>query len=194
MLPRALRHFRRAGVIGWLPFDEPLPWPEATPDYHLAISSATPGDIASADSPYGVTIRRLGAVDWAAWVDVLVDALGVDDPEERLRWADPAPHLLAARDVHVVVAEEAGGGIAVGSLHVYKRVGLLRAGMVRESERGRGLQRALIAARARLAIELGCDVVTAQAAPESVSDRNLLAMGMRRVVVRPVYRSDAAPT
>jgi len=47
--------------------------------------------------------------------------------------------------------------------------------------RRRGLQRALIAARARLAGELGCDLLTSQAPPDSTSERNLVRMGFGRI-------------
>jgi N-acetylglutamate synthase-like GNAT family acetyltransferase len=95
--------------------------------------------------------------------------------------------------VHALVAhDEAGRALAVGSLHLHGRVGLLRAGVVRPQERGRGLQRALIAARAALARELGCDMLTAFAAPDGLSERNLLQVGFERLAIRDVYEYQAA--
>jgi GNAT superfamily N-acetyltransferase len=53
--------------------------------------------------------------------------------------------------------------------------------------RGRGLQRALVAARARAAIELGCDLVGAAAEPGWVSADNIERAGMRPVGTRGHY-------
>ncbi len=78
----------------------------------------------------------------------------------------------------------------MGTLHVHGKVGLLRSGVVLPEWRGRGIQRALIAARARLAAQVGCDTVTSQAAPDTVSARNLQRMGLATVAIRDVYRLD----
>jgi MOSC domain-containing protein YiiM/GNAT superfamily N-acetyltransferase len=189
-VPAVLEHYRRAGVTGWLPI-ETEPWEEAEPDFELAINAADVADVGDAPPPEGVRLRPLAAEEWRTWANVMRASLPQEDPPA-VDWTDPAPHLLATRGVHVVVAEEAGTVVGTGTLHVHKRIGLLRAGMVVPASRGRGIQRALIAARARLAEELGCDVVTSQAPPGSPSERNLHRVGMERIWVRPVYRYDPA--
>jgi len=189
LLPVVLDHFERAGVDGWVPI-ETEPWPDAEPDFELTITSATPGDVADSEPPEGVVIRRLQPEEWLTWATVMAAASGADE-DETAALTDPAPHLLATRHVHALVAEEGGTAVGVGTLHTHKRIGLLRAGMVVPHARGRGIQRALIGARARLAEELGCDVVTAQAPPSSASERNLHRMGFSRIWVRPVYRYDS---
>jgi MOSC domain-containing protein YiiM/GNAT superfamily N-acetyltransferase len=190
-IPVVLEHYRRSGVSGWLP-TELEPWPDAEPDFELAVTRALPGDVPDEGPPEGMIIRRLPAEEWRTWAGVMVATMttGGDGP---VGVTDPAPHLLATRGVHVLVAEEGGVAVGAGTLHTHKRVGLLRAGMVVPSARGRGVQRALICARARLAEELGCDLVTSQAEPGSASERNLQRMGFERVWVRPVYRFDAEP-
>jgi MOSC domain-containing protein YiiM/GNAT superfamily N-acetyltransferase len=190
-LPTVLDHYRRAGVTGWLPM-ETDPWPEAEPDFELAITSAAPADVAEEDPPEGIVIRRLEPEAWRTWVSVMAAASDQGVRDDAAFWADPAPHLLATRNVHVLVAEEEGTALATGTLHTHKGVGMLRAGMVTPPARGRGIQRALISARARLAEELGCDLIASQAPPGGPSERNLLRMGLERIWSRPVYRFDAA--
>jgi hypothetical protein len=46
----------------------------------------------------------------------------------------------------------------------------------------------MIWARALLAREAGCDMVSAQAAPGTVSARNLMSLGLEQLVTRDVYR------
>ncbi len=186
-LPMVLDHYRAAGVTGWLPTETP-PWPDAAPDFTLAIMVTDPIEVPTA-SVDGVTIRALRPDEWAEWADICVRALALDAVGAR-PWLDPAEHLLASRGVHVVIAEEGGVAVGVGSLHVHKRAALLRSGMVVPQARDRGVQRALIAARARLAAQLGCDVITSQAPLDGFSERNLAAMGFARVWERPGYRFD----
>lgn len=198
-LPTVIDHFQRASVSGWLPM-ESIPWPAAEPDFEMAILSAdvTEGDDdalaresdgeAIIDGDGAVTGRRLDPTEWKTWVEVMEAVATETDPHPVP--TDPAPHLMAARDVHVVVAEEEGTPIGAGTLHVHKHVGLLRAGMVVPRARGRGIQRALIDARITLARELGCTLICSQAVPDTVSERNLRRSGLERLWVRPVYRFD----
>ena len=88
---------------------------------------------------------------------------------------------------HLFVAELDGVPVAHASLSVSAKVGWLRGMLVKPSVRGRGLQRALIAARARAAAELGCDLVGAAAEPTGLSARNIMAMGMRSIGTREHY-------
>jgi MOSC domain-containing protein YiiM/GNAT superfamily N-acetyltransferase len=189
LLPMALDHFRANGVTGWLPMHE-APWSGAEPEFQLSILAAPPTAIDEQAAPPGVTIRQLRPDEHETWSGVL------DGGEAGVFPADVtsaiSPHLLATRDVHAVAAFDAvGRAIGVGSLHVHRRVGLLRAGVVLPEARGRGLQRAMIAARAELAAELGCDMLTSQAAPGTISEGNLLRSGMERILVRDVYRYDS---
>lgn len=189
LLERVLEHFRHHGVSGWLPMHE-RPWEGAEAEYRLAIMAAPADSVGpqdpAADPLAGIEIRRLRPDEWQHWAAV-VSAEGVHAiPGAVAR----APHLLATRNVNVVAARAGDRVVAVGMLHIHGKVGLLRGGVVLPEWRGRGIQRALIAARARLAQELGCDTVSSQAAPESVSERNLLRMGLEQLTIRDVYRFD----
>ena len=57
-------------------------------------------------------------------------------------------------------------------------------GRVAPWARGRGIQGALISARARLAETHACYHVTAQAEPDSQSERNMLRLGLERLLMR----------
>ncbi len=189
LLERVLEHFRHHGVSGWLPMHE-RPWEGAEAEYRLAIMAAPADSVGpqdpAADPLAGIEIRRLRPDEWQHWAAV-VSADGVQAiPGAVAR----APHLLATRNVNVLAAQAGDRVVAVGMLHIYGKVGLLRGGVVLPEWRGRGIQRALIAARARLAQELGCDTVSSQAAPDTVSARNLARMGLATVAVRDVYRFD----
>lgn len=199
MLDRVLEHFRRHGVSGWLPMHQ-RPWDSARPKSQLAIMAAPVESVESVEADLtreaaaeelrrtGSEIRRLHPDEWREWAAV-VSADGVEAiPADATR--SLAPHLLATRNVHVLVAQAGDQVIGSGTLHVHGKVGLLRAGVVLPDWRGRGVQRALIAARMRLAAELGCDHVTSQAAPDSISERNLSRAGLERLLIRDVYRFD----
>ncbi len=51
-VPIVLEHYRRSGVTGWLP-TELEPWPDAEPDFELAVTRALPGDVADDGPPKG---------------------------------------------------------------------------------------------------------------------------------------------
>jgi|GEM_PF-335954 len=202
MLDRVLAHFRRHGVSGWLPMHQ-RPWESARPVSQLAIMAApvepvepvgSVGSVTRRDAAAegsrsaGVEIRRLRPDEWREWAGV-ISADGVEAiPADVTR--SLAKDLLATRNVHVLIARAGDQVIGTGTLHVHGKVGLLRAGVVLPDWRGRGVQRALIAARMSWAAELGCDHVTSQAAPESVSERNLTLAGLERLLLRDVYRFD----
>ncbi len=190
LLPRVLDHFRANRAVGWL--GSPLePWPDAAPDFRLTIAMADSHDVPEVAPPPGISLRALREAEAETWLAVIRPI--ADEISFRMRtWEAATPALLANRDVHVFVAEIDGRPVGCGALYVYKKVGLLRTGIVQPEVRDRGLQRALIAARARLAAELGCDLLTSQAPPDSASERNLLRMGFHRVATKNVYRFDPA--
>jgi MOSC domain-containing protein YiiM/GNAT superfamily N-acetyltransferase len=92
--------------------------------------------------------------------------------------------------VHEVRLAAVSGVEEVGRawLYVYKQTGWMRGAFVEPEWRGRGLQRALTSARARLAEERGCDLVGATAEPGTVSASNMVASGFRRLAGRSQYR------
>jgi GNAT superfamily N-acetyltransferase len=179
------------------------PWESARPVSQLAILAAPVESVKSVEAVEAVEsrdaatqelrsarveIRRLRPDEWREWAGV-ISADGVEAiPADVTR--SLAKDLLATRNVHVLIAQAGHQVIGTGTLHVHGKVGLLRAGVVLPDWRGRGVQRALIAARMSWAAELGCDHVTSQAAPESVSERNLTLAGLERLLLRDVYRFD----
>jgi MOSC domain-containing protein YiiM/GNAT superfamily N-acetyltransferase len=190
LLPRVLDHYRANKAVGWVGSAVP-PWQGAVPDFSLAVFVAEPRDVPDVSPPSGISLRVLGADEGDLWLDVVRPI--ADEISFRMStWGAAVPQLLAERDVHVFVAEQDGRPVGCGALYSNKKVGLLRTGIVQPAVRGRGLQRALIAARARLAAELGCDLLTSQAPPDGTSERNLVGMGFRRIGGRSVYRFDAA--
>jgi GNAT superfamily N-acetyltransferase len=104
---------------------------------------------------------------------------------------DPWPkvyELLArAHGRQMFIAEIDGQPVGYASLHISARTGWMRGATVAPEARGRGIQRALIAARARAAAEAGCDLVGASAEPDALSAANIERMGMRRLGTRMQY-------
>ena len=107
-------------------------------------------------------------------------------------FADLEAHLAGEAHHHRFIAELEGRPVGTGSLHTHHHVGWLRAGVVMPEARGRGIQRALIGARAAHARALGCDLVGASANAGGVSARNLERVGAQTVAVRGRYRLDPA--
>lgn len=66
-------------------------------------------------------------------------------------------------------------------------VGLLFAGVCHPSHRGRGLQSALIRARAAHARAAGVEIVTSLTAPASTSERNLRRAGFTLACTQSVH-------
>lgn len=189
LLPMACEFFERHGTRGWLWAEEP-PWPGARPDLTLGMYGAAPADIGDVPAPPGVVLRRLTDHDDAA------DFTNVKSGNEKAGGMDdgalnPWPRVMAelarTRARTIFIAQIDGVTVANASLHVSAKTGWLRGAVVAPEARGRGIQRALIAARARAAAELGCNLVGASAEPELVSARNLVQSGMRLLGTRSNY-------
>ena len=188
MLDMATDFFDRQGTRAWLRMVDP-PWPAAESDYTLTVFAAAPEDIADVPAPAGITIRQLGQDE----VD-LFNAVAPDEgPTDGIDGDGPDPwpmvhaRLAKSGGRWMFLAELDGVPIAHASLSVSAKAGWLRGMLVAPQFRGRGLQRALVAARARAAIELGCDLVGAAAEPGWVSADNIERAGMRPVGTRGHY-------
>ena len=92
--------------------------------------------------------------------------------------------------MHLVLAEVDGRLAGAAGLFARARVGGLAPATVLPEFRGRGIHAALIAARARMAEEKGCELITAQAETDGQSEHNMRRMGLARVHVRDVHRVD----
>ena len=188
LVERAITHFDRNGVTGWVLADDP-PWPGAVVDSTLArYAIEAPDEAPKAD---GVRVRELPRTEIGPWADVIVTASDLP-PAVAAAWRDLEPHLALVAHHHRFVAEVDGRPVGAGSLHVHHQLGWLRAGSVLASHRGRGIQRALISHRAAHAHRLGADLVGASALEGSASAVNLERLGFRRIGTRRSYRADPA--
>jgi MOSC domain-containing protein YiiM/GNAT superfamily N-acetyltransferase len=192
LLDVAVEHFARNRVTGWLWGDE-APWPDA-----IADSTAVYGarDIAgggvTAHALEGISVRELARDEVGPWARIVVEAAELPDVVGAA-WRALEPHLALAPHDRRFVAEIDGRPVGTGMLHTHHRVGWLRAGTVLPEARGRGIQRALIAARIERAARLGCDLVGASANSGGTSARNMERQGLRTVAVRHRYRVPATP-
>jgi MOSC domain-containing protein YiiM/GNAT superfamily N-acetyltransferase len=188
LLPRATAFFDRHASPGWLT-TEAAPWPGSTPDLVTGVFAALPAVVAEEPLPEGLAIRRLGPGETGS-SDLVYAAVGSSGVDPRAR--DPRPAINAGLaelpNFVLLVAELDGRPVGTGLAFVNARIGWLRAGAVVSDARGRGIQRALISARARLAAEQGCDLLGASAEVGSVSARNLERMGFEQFGSREHHR------
>ncbi len=194
LVDRAIAHFQSAGTVGRLELDPADPaTPVVEPAYRMAFAAVEPARVADAPQVPGLVVRRVGRDEAASWARLLAEA-GDMAPEMARAWVALAPLLALAAHSSLWLAEIDGTPVATAGLYVHHRVGWLRAASVLPGARGRGIQRALIAARAMAAAEAGCDLVGAAAIPESASVHNLEAMGLMPVATRGVYAMTALAT
>jgi GNAT superfamily N-acetyltransferase len=188
---RMLAFYRDAGVGGWIAAERP-PWPGAVGEEPIIVFAAEPAEVAAAGAKASaldssVTIREIERNEAELWSGAFVRASAMDGREGDA-WIAMTERLVPAPGYHYLVAEEAGRPIAVGRMYTRRRVGLLATGTVDPSARGRGLQRALIAARVRIAAERGCTTVAAGALAGGVSAANLVKLGFQPVQEYALYR------
>jgi MOSC domain-containing protein YiiM/GNAT superfamily N-acetyltransferase len=190
----AVAHFGEHGVTGWI-WGETDPWPDPIVDTTASLLARQRGEDDAADAAEGVsdgvTVRGLGRDEIGAWGSVIAAAADLPEPVPRAWRALELP--LAAEAHHYrYVAEIDGHAVGAASLHVHHHVGWLRAATVLPEARGRGIQRALIAARLADAARLGCDLAGSLADAGGVSAANLERLGFAEVAVRRRYRVEPA--
>src|SRR5258706_1340975 len=189
--------FGRTGTPGWIVADTP-PWLGAAATnpsvvYAREVGEEEPFDpgFGSAALADGLTIRLVDSADADRWTTVLVEASGIRG-RERDAWFAIGRRLVGSAGLHHLLVEDRGEPVAAGGLFTRRRVGLLVTMAVLPAARGRGIQRALIAERIRLAMERRCTIVTASALVGSRSARNLAAIGFRPLPERALYLFDPA--
>jgi GNAT superfamily N-acetyltransferase len=111
--------------------------------------------------------------------------------------ADPAGHLLAVENMrhlfslpnlHFLLALQDGRPAGIGMMYRAGTSALLCAGATLPSHSGQGCHEALLAARIRLAHELGCTSVHAWAFAGSQSQTNMESVGLRTVSTTRAWR------
>jgi len=186
----AIRHFRDHGTTGWV-WADAEPWSGAVADGEAVHAVARPTELVDAPSPDGVVIRELPRVEIGPWAEVMVGANGMPGSLADA-WRSMERGLAEAPHDHRFLAEIDGVPVGAAAIHTHHGTGYLRAGSVLSAFRGRGIQRALLAARIRHAARLGCDLVGSIADVGSSSARNLERTGMHVVATRHAYRVDPA--
>lgn len=128
-------------------------------------------------------VRPVGPEEADAWIETSITGWA-ERPELRehiRRIAEVAFHNPA---VTSFVAERDGAAVATGALGVHGDVALLAGASTVPAERGRGAQRALLAARLAEARRRGCTVAVMGAEPGSTSQRNAERNGFRVAYTR----------
>ena len=135
-----------------------------------------------------LAIRVVADDEIDAWMEIVIEA-NAPIPEVATLWRSMAPHIGRTPDWTLIAGEADGRMVAAASLFVTDGVGWQSWASVLPAARGHGFQRALIAARTRLAAEAGCDIVAAWALAGAHSSDNLARAGLRRIGQRVVVRA-----
>jgi GNAT superfamily N-acetyltransferase len=135
----------------------------------------------------GLVIRPVGATSGETWMSVIVASYR-PDPVVADLWRSMAPFVAANPRRRLLLGELDGRLVAASSIQATDDGAWLSWAGVLPEARGRGIQRAMIGARARLTAELGCDAIAAWALAGAHSSANLAASGLapigQRVSVR----------
>ena len=190
--------FRAAGTTGWHVggLDDPE-FAGDTGEDPVGVHVASVDDVlgrAAAEAPAvpGLTIRSVdpGDADEARrWAALVVAGFGIEGPLA-LAWPRFNPILVRAKGYHQQIASLDGRDVGAGAFFSRRRVVWLGGATVLPAARGRGIQRALLAERVRVAAEGGARRAMATADVGSTSAANLEGLGLRRIWTRALYRVD----
>ncbi|MFL5712117.1 MAG: hypothetical protein ACJ77W_09595 [Chloroflexota bacterium] len=190
LLETALAFFAEHGVEGTVVLDPADAPPRLAPLVSLDVHVGAPGDNGP-PTVDGLDIRILDPDDGpsvAAWMRILVEA-NAPPPDIAPLWRRMAPFMVRTPDWMHITGSIGDEMVAGGSLFVIGGVGWQSWASVVPVARGRGIQRALIDARSRLAAERGCDLLAAWAFAGAHSSANLERAGLARIGRRVVLRS-----
>lgn len=159
----------------------------------MSIDLATASAIESGPS---VIVRVIEPAELRTWQQVCCDGWG-HDTQERRRASDAyATAAYRSPGEQLLLAFDAVDGRPLGCASLVRRDGLATLGGMSTvpSERGRGVQRALVAERLRLVRASDCDVAATSAVVGGPSERNLLRLGFQHryrksTWVRPLKRA-----
>ncbi|HUR32872.1 MAG TPA: GNAT family N-acetyltransferase [Vicinamibacterales bacterium] len=142
-------------------------------------------------SPSGeITARPATAAEHERWAETALAGWG-EVAEVRDFMSSFGPTAVGARDAFPFMAVDEGGApVATGMLSIHAGVAVLGGASTVPASRGRGAQRALLAARLQYAAHSGCDLAMMCAAPGSASQRNAERSGFRIAYTRIKWRRD----
>jgi MOSC domain-containing protein YiiM/GNAT superfamily N-acetyltransferase len=184
LLDMVIRFYDERGTPGWVWTDEDPPW-GGEPEITTSIFAGAPTDIPDFPGPEGLTVRHIAPEDATRFISVYGDQMANNGIGEGPNpW--PQVYQKLARWPHrwLFMAEIGDRPVGAASLHTHGKVAWLRGGVVAPDARGNGIQRALIAARARQAEEEGCTIIGSMAESEGPSATNLHRMRLRQIGTR----------
>ncbi len=141
------------------------------------------------DAPTDLNVRQVGAEAAADFALTLCQGYGL--PEHVALWLAAIPGRAGWQ---CFVAYDGRKPAAAGALHVHGDVGWLGMAATLPSQRSRGAQNAILAARIARAGECGCSTVVTETGERvegrpSNSYRNILRAGFEEAYLRPNYAS-----
>ncbi|MGH9884231.1 MAG: GNAT family N-acetyltransferase [bacterium] len=140
-----------------------------------------------APASHDLRVRRMEPADRPAWVDASV-AGWANDPTFAAIMRSLAEVASANEAMSHFLVERDGAPIATGSMGIHDGVALLAGASTIPSERGRGTQAILLAARLAEARRQRCEIAMMVAAPGSTSQRNAERNGFRVAYTRTKWR------
>jgi GNAT superfamily N-acetyltransferase len=143
--------------------------------------------------PPGIEIRRSGADELQAWLDVVVEGSVHPDPQG-VPWHEEFPReVLIGAELDGIAAgavRYAGlrGGILAGgaTMHIAEGVAQLTGAATAPAHRRHGVQTALLAARLADAAAAGCEIATVTTQPGSKSHENVQRRGFHLLYTRAI--------
>jgi GNAT superfamily N-acetyltransferase len=171
----AVAFFAEQGVQGEIVLDPADIPPGVTPRLRLEAYLADPAAIPAAPVP-GSAIRVIEAGEAATWMDVVVEGYA-PAPEVAAIWRSISDRATGDGQCRLL-GELDGRLVAASSIFITGDRGWLSWATVLPAARGLGMQRAMIAARARVAADAGCTAIAAWALASAHSSRNLARAGM----------------
>jgi GNAT superfamily N-acetyltransferase len=130
-----------------------------------------------------VRVRQVGESELALWASTAVEGWSEFESLSAFM-SDFAPVCGSSEGTSMFLTEIDGRAIGTGALAIHDGVALLAGASTIPSQRNRGAQRALLAARLEHARLEGCDLAMICAAPGSASQRNAERQGFRIAYTR----------
>jgi GNAT superfamily N-acetyltransferase len=140
------------------------------------------------DAEPSIVIHPISPHELPLWQEVSVAAWEHTTASAR-RAGDVYAAAAHAIGEHLMLAADAESGRPLGCASLIVREGLASLGGMSTlpAERGRGVQRALVAERLRSAAAAGCDLAAVSAVVGGASERNLLRLGFQHRYVKTTW-------